>query len=523
MTCAIYCRLSKEDMALGLRQESESIQNQKNLLVHHAVQQQWEIYGIYCDDDCSGADRERPQWGAMLRDAQAGRFQIVLCKTQSRFTRDMEMVEKYIHGLFPLWGIRFVALLDNVDTSIKGNKKARQINGLVNEWYLEDLSENVRAVLDQKRRAGKFIGSFPTYGYTKDPLDRNHLLVDEDAAGIVRRIYTAYLGGAGTQRIADRLNREGIPTPSRYKQAKGRNCANGGAGQSPGLWNHTTVSRILRNEMYTGVMVQGTKRKAGYKSKKLLSLPAEQWYRVEGTHRAIIDRDTFDAVQRRMDAHTRTDGSGQVHLLAGKVRCADCGGTMRRLTHTYKGVPKSYLQCGLYSTTRKAPQCTGHTIRLDRLTPIIEERIRVLLASLDEAALDGSVLLPEGDVDRPAERLRREVEAQRRQEARLREGMKTLYLDKAEGLIDRDYFARMNAVLAADLEETARRIASLEAQSRELAARAESAPAPREQIAALLTGRPVSRTLIDLLIDRITIGEKSGAPARQSITIHWKI
>ena len=136
MTCAIYCRLSKEDIALGSAlnstQESESIQNQKNLLVNHAVQQEWDIYNIYCDDDYSGADQDRPEWNDMLRAAQAGKFQVVLCKTQSRFTRDMEMVEKYLHGLFPLWGIRFVALIDNVDTNVKGNKKARQINGLIN-------------------------------------------------------------------------------------------------------------------------------------------------------------------------------------------------------------------------------------------------------------------------------------------------------------------------------------------------------------------------------------------------------
>ena len=138
MTCAVYCRLSREDEGRGAA-ESESIQNQKALLIAYAEKQGWALCRIYSDEDYSGADRARPAFNELLRDAQAGKFQVVLCKNQSRFTRDMELVEKYLHGLFPLWGVRFVAVVDNADTAARGNKKARQINGLVNEWYLEDL------------------------------------------------------------------------------------------------------------------------------------------------------------------------------------------------------------------------------------------------------------------------------------------------------------------------------------------------------------------------------------------------
>ena len=139
--------------------------------MHYAIERNWDIYHIYCDEDWSGADSRRPDFNSMIEAAQQRKFQIVLCKTQSRFTRDMELVEKYIHGLFPIWGIRFIAVADNADTEIKGNKKARQINGLVNEWYLEDLSENIRMVFDLKRREGKYIGGYPVYGYRKDPAD----------------------------------------------------------------------------------------------------------------------------------------------------------------------------------------------------------------------------------------------------------------------------------------------------------------------------------------------------------------
>ena len=188
----------------------------------------------------------------MIEAAKQKKFQIILCKSQSRFTRDMELVEKYIHGLFPIWGIRFIAVADNADTEVKGNKKARQINGLVNEWYLEDLSENVRMVFDLKRREGKYIGGFPIYGYRKDPTDKNHIIPDPEAAEVVRQIYQWSLEGHGRQNIAHLLNRRGIPNPTRYKAERGWSC-NRPVKNDFGLWNKVTVGRILTNEMYTGV------------------------------------------------------------------------------------------------------------------------------------------------------------------------------------------------------------------------------------------------------------------------------
>lgn len=182
----------------------------------------------------------------MIEGARQKKFQIILCKTQSRFTRDMELVEKYIHCLFPIWGIRFIAVADNADTEVKGNKKARQINGLVNEWYLEDLSENVRMVFDLKRREGQYIGGFPLYGYKKDPADKNKIVIDPEAASVVRRIFQWSREGCGKQRIAVMLNERGIAAPARYKAEHGWTCRYPQQNHS-GLWNKTTVSRILRN------------------------------------------------------------------------------------------------------------------------------------------------------------------------------------------------------------------------------------------------------------------------------------
>ena len=167
---AIYCRLSEEDKnKQNPDDDSGSIQNQKAMLQDYANRMGWEIYEIYSDDDYTGADRNRPAFKRMIADAKAGNFDIILCKTLSRFTREMELIEKYIHGLFLYWNIRFVSIVDNIDTEVKGNKKARQINGLVNEWYLEDMSDSIRAALDSRRKNGFHIGSFSLYGYKKDP------------------------------------------------------------------------------------------------------------------------------------------------------------------------------------------------------------------------------------------------------------------------------------------------------------------------------------------------------------------
>lgn len=202
MKVAIYCRLSAEDRdKLSKNDDSASIQNQKDMLIKHAISNGWEIYGIYSDDDYSGADRNRPEFNRLIQDAKARRFDTVLCKSQSRFTREVELVEQYIHTLFPTLGIRFISLVDNADTEDRGNKKSRQINALVNEWFLEELSDSIKSVLTSRREQGLHIGSFAPYGYAKDPYAKGHLIIDDEAAAVVRRIFALYLAGKGKQSI----------------------------------------------------------------------------------------------------------------------------------------------------------------------------------------------------------------------------------------------------------------------------------------------------------------------------------
>lgn len=304
MKAAIYCRLSVEDEDKdSTKSASESILNQQMLLTDYMEAHHYDLYAIYVDEDYSGLDRERPAFKQMIEDAKCGRFQVILCKTQSRFTRDMELVERYLHHLFPLWGIRFIGVVDGVDTDERRNKKARQINGLINEWYCEDLSDNIRAVLHKKMENGQFIGSFACYGYQKDPQNRHHLIVDDDAAAIVRRIYSLYLNGCGVSAIARHLTECHIPTPTAYKRSKGLPfCApyTDKPQEKKNIWSLNTIKRILKNPTYTGCLVQGKEQKISYKSKKMVHMPKERWIIIPDTHDPIISKEDFAAVQEKM-------------------------------------------------------------------------------------------------------------------------------------------------------------------------------------------------------------------------------
>ena len=199
----LYLRLSKED--LHKRKEGDdsiSIKNQRLLLTEYALAKGYQIVNVYSDDDESGLYDNRPGFELMMEDARLGKFDLVIAKSQSRFSRNMEHIEKYLHHDFPLLGIRFIGVADYADTGNLGNKKARQINGLVNEWYCEDLSDNIRSVFKAKMKAGQFLGSSCPYGYRKDPENHNHLLVDAYAASVVRKIFALYLEGYGKGTIA---------------------------------------------------------------------------------------------------------------------------------------------------------------------------------------------------------------------------------------------------------------------------------------------------------------------------------
>lgn len=333
---AIYCRLSDEDHnKKNPEEDSRSIQTQKAMLRDYAHEQGWEIYDIYSDDDYSGADSNRPEYNRLLGDAEKRKFDIVLCKHQSRFTRDMVHVETYINEKFSEWGIRYVSLLDGADTSLAGNKKSRQINGLVNEWYLEDLSENVRRAYLTRKKEGKYLASCPVYGYKKDPNDPYHLIIDEPAAKIVKRIFAMCTEGMSLNVIARTLNEEGVPSPTRYKtEVQGINFkgtdnlrkARRYTGES--LWQSSSVNYILNNETYTGGLYQNRRRTISYKNHSSIRLPKEDWIIVKDTHEPIVTMEEFERAKIRRSRNPRITTKGTGNFFSGKLMCGYCSGAV---------------------------------------------------------------------------------------------------------------------------------------------------------------------------------------------------
>ena len=512
---AIYCRLSEEDR--NKKQETDdsgSIQNQKAMLLEFSIQQGWEVYNIYSDDNYTGSDRNRPEFKRLLDDAEAHKFDIVLCKSQSRFTRELELVEKYINGLFPLWGIRFISLVDNADTANKGNKKSRQINGLVNEWYLEDMSENIRAVLTSRRKNGFHIGAFALYGYKKDPEQKGHLIIDEEAAAIVREVFVLFSQGYGKTAIARMLNERGVPNPTEYKRQHGLRYQQPQRRNST-LWKYSAISHMLTNEIYTGTMVQGKYGSVSYKTKQNKPRPKEDWYRVEGTHKAIIDRDLWDRAQSIITARAKPFDTGTVGLFARKVCCANCGYTMR----SSKNRGRHYLQCSSRHAAKDA--CIGSFIAVDKLEKIAIQELNALSQRyLDQDELERSVAFNQNLEQQKEACLKAKTKLQKQLEDNSNY-LLALYKDKVKGLVsEQDYFAMAND-FSKERERTEHQIKDADRRLEELEAQELSGNQRKERIRHYTHVEHLTREMVEILIDYITVGKRIPGTQDVPIEIHW--
>lgn len=519
MKAAIYCRLSKEDeYKIG---ESESIQNQKSMLLQYAIEKGFDIYQIYSDEDYSGIDRNRPAFNSMLQAASEHQFDVVLAKTQSRFTRDMELVEKYLHGKFMEWGIRFIAVVDHVDTNDTANKKSRQINGLINEWYLEDLSTNVRSVLDHKRKEGLFIGSFALYGYCKDPEAKGKLVVDPEAAEIVKRIFSMALSGIGAHKIARILNDEKVPSPTAYKQMNGIHYHIAAKNRNVGLWSSPTVYQMLHNQTYAGNLVQGRHKKISYKTEKTMWLPKSQWIVVENTHEPIIDMETFETVQMMLKEHTRSGAKGEIHPLAKKIVCGCCGSFMEQTGRQPRadGTKIRYIRCRMHQ--RAPEQCGNKTCtNLTDLQNVVLQRIRAYVSDWFDPE---KVKLPEQDdpVRQRNQAMREELRKLRGDVERRRKAMQELYLDKVSGLIDSAQFFEMNKSFLDEVSSAEARIEKLESELEQQKEESATIQTQMQRVRELAQVSHLTRELAVLLVDRVVVGPKDARTGEQKITIEW--
>ncbi len=360
----LYLRLSKEDAdKVRKGDDSASIKNQRLLLTDYALTHEFKIINVYSDDDESGLYDDRPDFEKMMVDAKLGEFDVIIAKTQSRFSRNMEHIEKYLHHDLPNLGIRFIGVVDGVDTDNEENKKSRQINGLVNEWYCEDLSKNIRSSFKAKMKNGQFLGSSCPYGYKKDPKNHNHLVIDEYAAMIVKRIYKLYLSGYGKAKIGSILSSEGVLIPTLYKrEVLGENYHHSKALNTTKVWSYQTIHTILNNETYLGHLIQNKVNTLSYKDKKKRILPKEKWIIVKNTHEAIIEPEMFEMVQKLQKTRTRSVRTARENgIFSGLLYCADCKHAMSRKYARHGDQGFTGYICRTYKTQGKN-FCSSHSI-----------------------------------------------------------------------------------------------------------------------------------------------------------------
>jgi DNA invertase Pin-like site-specific DNA recombinase len=457
---AEYLRLSRED---GDKMESDSISNQRDLITEYlSKHNELKFVGEYVDDGYTGTSFERPAFNRLMEDVKAGKVNCIIVKDLSRFGRNYIETGRYLEKIFPFLGVRFISIIDNYD-STKDDSDADRIiipfKNLINDSYCRDISMKIRSQLDVKRKNGKFIGSFATYGYCKDPKDNNHLIVDPFAGDMVQQIFRMKLSGYNSQRIAEVLNEMGVLPPAEYKRSKGLNydCGFKG-GENPG-WSVMSINRILTNEIYTGTMVQGVTSKINYKIKQSRPVSKENWIRVENTHEALIEKSVFNEVQRLLLFDTRTaPEEAAVYLFSGLVVCGDCGQNMVRRRTTKKGKAYNYFHC---STYKSGNGCSSHLINTEKVEQIVLEAVQSQIALLvkAEAILKQIDRIPEEQssikvITGQIEELDSEIERYR--------NLKTqVYVDMLDEIITKEEFKEINEKFSKKLDAAKKQKCSL--------------------------------------------------------------
>ena len=379
-----YIRLS---YAGDRTSESDSVANQRRLIESFISKTPGiELVSEKIDDGYSGILFDRPAFKEMMQDISDGKINCVIVKDLSRLGREYIETGRYLRRVFPAYGVRFIAITDNIDTAHEnnGDDLAVSVKNIMNEAYCRDISIKTRSSLDVKRRNGDFVGAFPVYGYMKSEENRNQLIPDPYAAHVVQDIFRMRLDGASATKIANELNRLGIPSPLTYKKNKGLPCAKGGFADGEDCkWSATTINRILRDVTYTGTLVQGKLGTPHYKIKERELRPASEWIQVPDSHEAIIAKQDFDLVQRIQGLDTRTAPTkDKVYLFSGVLICGCCGGRMTRKTNRRNGRAYHYYYCPI-----------GKKNGCQRPVMVQEQRLTVNVCNVLKAYIDNLVSL----------------------------------------------------------------------------------------------------------------------------------
>ena len=366
----IYIRLSEADEGKSYESESESITNQRNLLMNFVKEKGFIFVGEYVDDGYSGTNFERPGFTKMIEDIKNKMANLVIVKDLSRLGRDHVMTGYYIENFFPENNIRFISLQENYDSAI--NQASNDSSTFIiacNDYYSRQNSIKIRSVLNDKRKKGKFIGSNPSYGYMKDPNEKGHLIPDPEYALVVKKIFEMAANGVGLSGIASYLNDNKIKTPSSLKRKNPNSKM-----RYNQQWTTSSVKKILKNRMYTGDMVQSTQTKVNYKSKKKKTLPKSNWDIVPGTHEPLVDKLTFERIQGNVKRTNVSVSNREKRLFENLLFCKECGNT---LTITYRKNHNYWtINCNKYARDPRRRLCEPHFMPYDKLEEALLEVVR---------------------------------------------------------------------------------------------------------------------------------------------------
>lgn len=438
----LYIRLSRED---GDKEESSSVTNQREILKRYVSEQpNFFIVKEYVDDGWTGTNFDRPKFKEMIADIEAGIIDTVITKDLSRLGRERLGVGHYTEIYFPEHNIRYIALLDNIDTYMDaGMNDMAPFKGVINDMYVRDISKKIRSSLIERKKAGNFLGVTAPYGYKKDPNNKFHLVINEKEAEVVKRVFRLYLEGNGLTKIAQILTKDGVPVPGETRNiGKTRKTA------LYSSWKQTTIRRILDNRVYLGELVQFKRRKINYKSKRRITVPEEERYICKGTHEAIIDEEDFNTVQNILKKNKSFKGTKHDYLFKGLLYCAECGA---RLNITYSNYAlKKYGEyryttiCYSYSRLY-SDICTRHSNSIPELEEVLIKHIKEVCSRyINENLQDELISMAKKQKQLELKQISNEkrLETLEQKIADIGLYIKNLYMDKVKGVVsENDYIS----------------------------------------------------------------------------------
>ena len=520
VTAFLYERLSRDD---NLEGESYSIGNQKKLLAKVAKEKGYTNLVHFLDDGISGVTMDRPGFAEMIRQLEQGKASAVFVKDLSRLGRNYIEVGRLTEEFFPDHDIRLVAVSDNIDTA-EGENELAPIRNLFNEWYARDISKKRRISNKIRGNAGEPMGQ-PPYGYIKDPNDSKHWIVDDEAAQVVRRVYSMTLEGFGTEQIAAQLEKDGVLTPRAYWLTKGIKRPGKGKQQPPTKWNSSTITKILSLQEYCGDILNFKTYSKSYKNKKRIDNDRENWVVFQNVHEAIIERAVYEQVQqKRGKIRKRRTNNGEHNMFSGLLVCADCGSNLH--FHFNQGNPEiKYFNCSNYKGNRGT--CTStHYVRVDFLEEVVLGEIRRLtkFASLYEDEFVKAVIGHSQQAEQTDRKLKeKELKTLLARDEELDGLFERIYEDNVSGKLSDDRFAKMSRRYEDEQKELAEKIKKLRSEIEKQSSRSMTTDMFIGLVRKYTRARKLTPRMLNELIEKIEVfnAEKIDGVWEQRLRIHY--